>query len=337
MKILSYKILSEATVNLFNKNAKTLGGDIRTLGGDISSNIRKTTQISKRKNIEGASDTLKLMTRYIQLMFNFYDARGNAQISKDINVAFGIYFTNGGNEAHLLPYYSNSIQNLVAENLQYATLKLFDANNQLMNIENHFTNFQNENFLVTTTGDKEVKKFRFSLEIPNINNFKQINNKYKFSILNNLESFANANSQNYTIGFNASSGFRRLTLDRNSQGQGNTSIYTQIGFTVSAPTQAQQGQQGQITPQQITAINNVFQGGQQNCTITFNGQSQNTALGRFVTTIQYGNNSSIEIYTTNMINFRRNIPIDVGQVNIKSTSLNINNAVLCELSITILR
>jgi hypothetical protein len=315
MKILSYKILNEATVNLFNKNASSLGGS-------IGRNLLKTTQISKRRGIEGASDTLKVMTRYIQLMFNFYDARGNAQLSNDINVAFGIYFTDGGNKAHLLPYYSNSIQDLVEQNLQYATLELFESGGT-ENIEDYFNSFT-------------PKKFNFSLDIPNLNVFKQINNKYKFNILNQLESYSNANSQNYTIGFNASSGFRRLTLDRNvqSQGQGNASRYTYISFTVSAPTQAQQGQ---ITQQQITTINNIFQRGQQNCTITFNGQSQNTTLGRFVTIIQYGNNSSIEIYTTNIINLRRNLPINLGQVYIKSNSLNIGNPTLCELNITNLR
>ena len=90
-------------------------------------------------------------------------------------------------------------------------------------------------------------------------------------------------------------------------------------------------------PQQITNINNIFQSGQQNCTITFNGQSQNTRFGRFVTTIQYGNNSSIEIYSVNEINPQRRIPINVGQVYVKSTSLNIGNPTLCELNITNLR
>ena len=98
MKILSYKILNEATVNLFNKNASSLGGS-------ISRNLLKTTKISKQRGIEGASDTLKYMTRYIQLMFNFYDAQGNAQLPSSINAAFGIYFSDEGKKAHILPYY----------------------------------------------------------------------------------------------------------------------------------------------------------------------------------------------------------------------------------------
>lgn len=326
MKILSYKILNEATINLFNKNASALGGNF-ALGGGISGNLLKTTQLSKKRGIEGASDTLKYMTRYIQLMFNFYDAQGNAQLPSNINAAFGIYFSDSGAKAHILPYYSNSIQNLMKENLQYATLELFESGNK-ENIEDYFNNFQ-------------PKKFNFSLTIPNLNTFKQINNKYKFTPLNQLENFANANSQNYLIGFNASSGFRRLAFDRGYEqgqsGQGSqsgASRYTSISFTVSAPAQPQRGQ---ITTQQITTINNVFQNGQQNCTIIFNAQSQNTSIGRFVTTIQYGNNKSIEIYTTNIINLRRNLPMNLGQVYIKSNSLNIINPTLCQLIIGNLR
>jgi hypothetical protein len=339
MKILSYKILNEATVNLFNQNASKLGGS-------FSKDLLKTTKISKQRGIEGANDTLKYMTRYIQLMFNFYDGRGRVKLSTPINVAFGIYFTDSGKIAHLLPYYSKSIQDLVGKNLEYATLQLFDANNQPMNIENHFNNFEGENF--TTVNRKLTsKKFKFSLKIPNINTFKEINNKYSFNNLNVLESFANANNRNYRIGFSTSSGFRRLALDSNNQGsqsgqggqggQSGSSRYSYISFTVSASTQAQQGQQGQITTQQIATINNIFKRGQQNSTITFDALSRNTMLGRFVTTIQYGNNRSIEIYTVNKINPQRRIPISVGQVYVKSTSLNISNPALCELIITNLR
>jgi len=330
MKILSYKILNEATVNLFNQNASKLGGS-------FSKDLLKTTKISKQRGIEGANDTLKYMTRYIQLMFNFYDGRGRVKLSTPINVAFGIYFTDSGTIAHLLPYYSKSIQDLVGKNLEYATLQLFDANNRPMNIENHFNNFEGENF--TTVNRKLTsKKFKFSLKIPNINTFKEINNKYNFNNLNVLESFANANNRNYRIGFSTSSGFRRLAFDSNNQGgqgsQSGSSRYTYISFTVSASTQAQQGQ---ITTQQIATINNIFKRGQQNSTITFDALSRNTTHGRFVTTIQYGNNRSIEIYTVNKINPQRRIPINVGQAYVKSTSLNITNPALCELIITNLR
>jgi len=312
MKILSYKVLNEATVNLFNKNASALGGN-------ISLNLLKTTQLSKRRGIEGASDTLKYMTRYIQLMFNFYDAQGKPKLSSDINVAFGIYFTDGGNKAHLLPYYSNSIQDLVEQNLVYATLKLEGEP-----IEEYLNNFKR-------------KRFPFELEIPDINKFKEINNKYKFNSLNQLEQFANQPaSTGVTIGFNASSDFRRLTLDRgygssqsNQGGQG-VSNYTFIGFTVSST----QGQ-NVLTQKEIKQVNNIFQNGQGNCTITFNRPSN--VLTRFLTTIEYGVNQKLNIYSSNKINPTRNFPISLGQVYIELIGATPINKKLCELSITSLR
>jgi len=290
MKILSYKILNEATVNLFNKNASALGGG-------ISRNLLKTTQISKRRGIEGASDTLKYMTRFIQLLFNFYDAQGNVQLSSDINVAFGIYFSEGGTKAHILPYYSESIQNLMEENLQYATLELFNPNDlsEKINIEDYFNNF-------------EIARYPFKLEISNLNTFKNINDEYKFSFLNVLTNFANKTpTNNITIGFNASSGLRRLSLDRGQQGQSSQQNYSFIQFEVSIPQSPQT--QTIITTAEVAQINNLFKNnGQQNCIIEFNNATRQRGVNlpnlRYTTKITYQTNKVLYIYSTNQINTR---------------------------------
>ena len=126
MKILSYKILNEATVNLFNRNANALGGS-------ISRNLLKTTRMAKERGIEGANDTLKLFTRFVQILFNFYETQGgNPVLPTNLNVAFGLYFTNDGLIAHLIPYHSKSIQSIVRDvntSTEYASLQLYDANN----------------------------------------------------------------------------------------------------------------------------------------------------------------------------------------------------------------
>lgn len=316
MKILSYKVLNEATVNLFNKNASQLGGS-------ISRDLLKTTQISKRRGIEGASDTLKYMTRFIQLLFNFYDSNNNPSLGRDINVAFGIYFSDGGNKAHILPYYSESIQDLAEQNLQYATLELFNPQdlNEKINIENYFSNFQKA-------------RYSFELKISNLNTFENINDEYNFSFLNVLTDFADKDeNKDITIGFNGSSGFRRLTLDRSQQSSNYN--YTNIAFTVSAPTQIQQGQT-QITQQAINTLNNLFQNGQQNCTINFNNVSaSNKPSGtRYVSSIKYGSNQIIYIYTQNQIN--PNIQVQNIMNNVGTTYISIGNnpPMQCILKIT---
>jgi hypothetical protein len=304
MKILSYKILNETTVNLFNRNASALGGNF-ALGGGISRNLLKTTRMSKERGIEGANDTLKLFTRFIQLKFNFYDANANPALNTDLNVAFGIYFTNGGNTAHLIPYTSKSIQSLLTQIdtntqqgvIQYATLELFDPNNnQAINIEGILNNFQ------------QSIRYNFSLTIPDINNFRRINSQYRFANLNQLEQFANTGGVSpYTIGLNQSSGFRRITNDGNEQ----TNItYTNIALDI-------QPLQGQQLTQPQTNLNTLFNNTNTlNCTIVFNRANRprgiNSPQGtRFTTSIQSGQNIAY-IYTQNSINTNRITPMTLN-------------------------
>lgn len=311
MKILSYKILNEATVNLFNRNASALGGS-------ISRNLLKTTRMAKEKGIEGANDTLKLFTRFIQLKFNFYDTQNNPQLPSDIIVAFGIYFERNGQIAHLIPYSSKSIQSLVSQQdeIKYATLELFDNNNQPINIEEYFNTFQ------------EVR-YNFSLTIPDINNFRTINSQYRFANLNQLEQFANTGgvSPNYTIGFNGSSGFRRITNDGNQE---TNTTYTNIALNV-------QPLQGQQLTQQQNQLNTLFNNPNTlNCTIVFNRANRPRGINlpqgtRYTTSIQYGQNFAY-IYTQNSINTNRNIPMNLlGRVYV---SLGQNQPEECTLTIT---
>jgi len=315
MKILSYKILSESTANLFNQNASALGGS-------ISRNLLKTTRMSKERGIEGANDTLKLFTRFIQLKFNFYDANANPALNTDLNVAFGIYFTGGGLVAHLMPYYSESIQSLIGRRLQYATLQLFDPsnNNQPIDIEDLFNNFQ------------QGGRYNFLLTIPNEDVFREINNQYGFANLNQLADVRFANTvipnPDYTIGLNQSSGFRRITNDGNQESE----TYTNISFQI-------QGQQ--LTPEQ-TELNRIFLN-PVNCTILFNNGRRPAGMNalpqgmRYITSIQYNNNSFVYLFTQNPINPSNRVPIPVNNCNIQTA--NIPNATItpplgCNLRIT---
>lgn len=333
MKILSYKVLNEATVNLFNKNAKQLGGS-------ISRDLLKTTRLSKKRGIEGASDTLKYMTRFIQLLFNIYDETNivastqnqstqnqpTPLLPNDINVAFGIYFSDGGNKAHILPYYSNSIQDLAEQNLQYATLELFNPQdlNEKINIENYFSNFQKT-------------RYSFKLKISNLNTFKNINDEYNFSFLNVLTDFANKpERKDITIGFNGSSGLRRLSLDRGQQNQNTQQNYSFIRFEVSIPQSPQT--QTIITQTEVTQINNLFQSsGQQNCIIEFNNATRQRAINlpnlRYTTKITYQQNNVLYIYTTNEINTNvqpQNMMNNVGRIFIQ-----LGNAIAKECNLKI--
>jgi hypothetical protein len=296
MKILSYKILNETTVNLFNRNASALGGNF-ALGGGISRNLLKTTRMAKQRGIEGANDTLKLFTRFIKLEINFYDRQDNPQLPIGIMVAFGIYFERSGQLAHLIPYSSESIQSLVSQQdeVKYATLELFDNNNQPINIEEYFNTFQQA-------------RYNFSLTIPDIDIFRTLNSQYRFANLNQLENFANTGgiSPDYTIGFNGSSGFRRITNDGNQE----TTTYTNIALGIR-PLQGQQLSQTQTTLNTLFTDPNTL-----NCTIIFNRANRPRGINlpqgtRFTTSIQSGQNIAY-IYTQNTINTNRNIPMTLN-------------------------
>lgn len=221
MKILSYNIINEATIDLFNKNAAALGGN-------FSKDFLKTKRLAKQKGIEGADDALTLMNRFVQVQFNFYDrTTQDPKLASDLNVAFGIYFTENNTKAHLYPYNSDSIANLTEESLEYATLKLYDINtNQILNIENIFVNFAPD-------------KYNFSLNISNPDTFRKINTQYKFENLNQLSQFATAPSRingNNFIGLLLSSGFRNISQKKSKQQQGHQISFTLIPATGQQPT-----------------------------------------------------------------------------------------------------
>jgi hypothetical protein len=164
MKILSYKILSEAAF-----------GDIKT--------------IAKLKNLtkQGSNPTFSLTYFKYLVKITFGISPINEDVKNFISPTFAVNFE--GNEMFLYPWYDEKVSALEETNAKkWGSLKLYDINdaNTPQDIEGYFLN----------PSDLE---FRFDFKVGDISTFNQVNKLYRFANLDFLSRYQGGPTQNFKI------------------------------------------------------------------------------------------------------------------------------------------
>ena len=185
MKILSYKILSEAAFS-----------DIKT--------------IAKLKNLtkQGGNPTFSLTYFKYLVKITFGIAPINDNVEKFISPTFAASFE--GDEMFLYPWYDEKVAALTETNAKkWGSLKLYDLNdaNTPQDIEGYFLNPSN-------------LEFRFDFKVGDISTFNQVNKLYRYANLDFLSQYQGGPTADFKIKM-TNTIMRDLSISRNQSNVSN--------------------------------------------------------------------------------------------------------------------
>ena len=185
MKILSYKILSEAAF-----------GDIKT--------------IAKLKNLtkQGGNPTFSLTYFKYLVKITFGISPINKDVKNFISPTFAVNFE--GDEMFLYPWYDEKVSALEETNAKkWGSLKLYDINNANtpQDIEGYFLN----------PSDLE---FRFDFKVGDITTFNQVNKLYRYANLDFLSRYQGGPTADFKIKM-TNTIMRDLSISRNQSNVSN--------------------------------------------------------------------------------------------------------------------
>jgi len=181
MKILSYKILSEAAF-----------GDIKT--------IAKLKLLTK----QGGNPTYSLTYFKYLVKITFGISPINDDVKNFISPTFAVNFE--GNKMFLYPWYSEQVAALEETNAKkWGSLELYDLNDEtaIQDIEGYFLN-------------PSALEFRFHFEVGDTTIFNQANKLYRFANLDFLSNFQGGPSAAFKIKM-TNTIMRDLSISRNQQ------------------------------------------------------------------------------------------------------------------------
>jgi hypothetical protein len=193
MKILSYKILSEAAF-----------GDIKT--------IAKLKSLTR----QGGNSTFSLtyFKYLVKITFAIGPISGN--VGNFISPTFAVNFE--GNKMFLYPWYSEQVAALEETNAKkWGSLELYDLNDEtaIQDIEGYFLN-------------PSALEFRFNFKVGDMNTFNQVNKLYRFANLDFLSNFQGGPSADFKIKM-TNTIMRDLSISSNQSNVSNK-YYTNITF-----------------------------------------------------------------------------------------------------------
>lgn len=194
MKILSYKILSEAAF-----------GDIKT--------IAKLKSLTR----QGGNPTFSLTYFKYLVKITFGIAPITDNVKNFISPTFAVNFE--GNEMFLYPWYSEKVAALEETNAKkWGSLKLYDINDEtaIQDINGYFLN-------------PSALEFRFDFKVGDINTFNQVNKLYRFANLDFLSRYQGGPSADFKIKM-TNTIMRDLSISRNQQSNVSNKYYINIEF-----------------------------------------------------------------------------------------------------------
>jgi hypothetical protein len=179
MKILSYKILSEAAF----QNVKT---------------IAKLKSLTR----QGGNQTFSLTYFKYLVKITFGISPILEDVKNFISPTFAVNFE--GDEMFLYPWYDEKVAALEETNAKkWGSLKLYDLNDEtaIQDIEGYFLN-------------PSALEFRFDFKVGDMNTFNQVNKLYRFANLDFLSQYQNGPSADFKIKM-TNTIMRNLSISRN--------------------------------------------------------------------------------------------------------------------------
>lgn len=192
MKILSYKILSEADV--FS-----------------TSNLLRSKLITQKGGFNTFSNPYfeKIVTLNLSI-YKYPYSTNSTRVLDYKNVLFAININESTNEINLYPYYDEEVKALTEENgKKWGTLKLYDVSSK--------TDYDVKTFFNNPKG----QSFAFSFQVNDTNVFNYVNKRYIFANLNQLSNYQTTNiNPNFFMGI-ISTNIKDLSISSNKLSNNN--------------------------------------------------------------------------------------------------------------------